>query len=109
MLTAAELLAALVGQSVEFALDGLGTVRVRGLTMLEYEQIRATVGDSEVRTMHAVMAAGLVEPQLSAAELEAISLGRATTASPLFWKIMSLSALNPDDEKATASFGGGGS
>jgi hypothetical protein len=109
MLTAAELMAALVDQPVEATIDGLGTVRVRGLTMLEYEQIRATVGDSEVRTMNAVIATGLVEPELSATELESIGLKQAQVAARIFWKIMALSALSPEDEKAVASFGGGGS
>lgn len=109
ILSASEMLAALVGQPVEYTVDGLGTVRVRGLTMLEYERLRLTAGQSEVATLLGVVEAGMVEPKLTREELEQAALGSVELLRPVFTHIMALSANVKDDEEAQASFGGGGS
>lgn len=107
--SAAEMLAALVGQPVPLDVDGLGTVRVRGLTLLEYERILAEVGESEVQTLLNTVAAGLVEPALTSEELAQAGMQSVAVLRPIFDRILTLSALNPETEKAVASFGGGGS
>jgi hypothetical protein len=108
-LTAEEFLAALVGQPVEIQIDGLGTVRARGLTQLEYERIASETGKSDVLTMHRTIQAGLVEPALTMEQLAQIGLHKTGVIKPLFFKILSLSADNEEDKKEAASFGGGGS
>jgi len=104
-LSAGDLLAAAVGETVDFEMAGLGTVRLRSLTVLEYASLLRDASDPIVTNMKTV-ALGMVEPALSLEELMGLRAGMVSSLVPLAERIAELSALSSKVE--LANFPGGG-
>lgn len=105
-LSAADLLAAAVGETTDFELPGLGTVKLRSLTVLEYATLLREAASDPVMTNMKTVALGMVEPALSLDELLALRAGAIASFVPAAERIAELSALANKVE--LANFPGGG-
>ena len=105
-LTSADLFAAATGQTVDFDVPGIGTVKLRSLTVLEFSDI--TRGDKDKpRMMAMTVSAGMVEPSLSYDELMGLRAGAIRIYDTIAQRILELSALA--DSESLGNFPGGGS
>lgn len=104
-LTASDLLAAAVGQTVDFDAPGLGKVRLRSLTVLEYAELAKDATDV-FRTNMRTVALGMVEPAISFEELMEMRAGMIALFIPIAERIAELSTLRNTVE--LANFPGGG-
>ncbi len=105
-LTSADLLAAAVGQTVDFDAPGLGVVKLRSLTVLEYSELARQAGDPVMTNMRTV-ALGMVEPSMTLDELMTLRAGMIGLFVPIAERIAELSAVRNTVE--LANFPGGGS
>ena len=107
-LTPDDFLMGVLGQAVDFDVSGLGTVKVRGLTVGEVSEIRRlTRGDGALLLAHTI-SLGMVEPHMTAEQLLAAPAGMATKYEEIGVRIAELSGLT-DDREQQDSFPGGGS
>ena len=104
-LTADDFLAAATGQTVDFDAPGLGTVKLRSLTVLEFSDIAKS--NDQGRVMVLTVAKGMVEPSISYDDLMAMRAGMLKLLDPIAMRIAELSALG--DGASLANFPGGGS
>ena len=98
-----DFLSALVGTEQTIQVGGM-TISVRPLTLIEREAIRtATTGadgqlstiDMEVETV----LAGMANPKLNRADIEALKTGRAGIIDEIAQSIMQISGMGDDAEK----------
>ncbi len=99
-LSKADFLAGITCKPVDFEVEGLGTIRVRGLSTLESDQIgKAAKGENiglMVRTAHA----GLVEPKLDESDVDALWQGAPGIINKIAEKVMQLSGITEDKPAA---------
>lgn len=105
-LSASDLLAAAVGETTDFDLPGLGTVKLRSLTVMEYASLLKDAVNDPIMTNMRTVALGMVEPALSLDELLALRAGVISSFVPAAQRIAELSALSNKVE--LANFPGGG-
>lgn len=106
-LTPDDFLIGVLGQAVDFDVSGLGTVRVRGLTVGEVSEIRrVTRGDGTLLLAHTI-SLGMVEPHMTVEQLLAAPAGMATKFEEIGVRIAELSGLSDDREQQDAFPGGG--
>jgi hypothetical protein len=104
-LSADDFLAAATGQTVDFDAPGLGVVKLRSLTVLEFSDI--TRSNDPGRVMVQTVAKGMVEPAISYDDLMAMRAGVIKLLDPIAGRIAELSALG--DGETLENFPGGGS
>lgn len=93
-----EFLAALTGIPVDYTMDGIGTIKVRGLSVLESNELnRKYNGDGSAIVCEAITLC-VVEPKLSAEDIAAIKGSLPGFVQDLGNKIMTLSGLRQDED-----------
>lgn len=93
-LSADDFLAGITGHAVDFTLEGVGTVRLRGLTALEmseFANMETKDMAAQVAATNRLVAYGLVEPKLSAEQVDALSKAQALFVKALSDRIQELS------------------
>lgn len=106
-LTPEDFLPGLLGQGVDFDVSGLGTVKVRGLTVGEVSEIqRSTRGNGALLLAHTI-SLGMVEPHMTVEQLLAAPAGMATKYEEIGVRIAELSGLSDDKEQLDSFLGGG--
>lgn len=105
-LSAKDFLSAIVGEEEDFMVPGVGTVRIRPLTVAEVRRIYAMAEDDADRMALAVGLA-LVKPQLDDAETRQLLHAAAGRMTPLIQRVMELAAMIDADEGATSLAGAG--
>jgi len=93
-----DFLAALAGIPVDYELPGVGTVKVRGLTLLESNELQRKHGNDGAAVMCEAITLCVVEPKLDAADVEAIQRGQQGIVVELGNKILTLSGLKQDGD-----------
>lgn len=93
-----EFLAALAGIPVDYVVEGIGTIKIRGLSVLESNELnRKHNGDGSAIVCDAITMC-VIEPQLGPSDVEAIRRGLPGFVQNLGDKIMTLSGLRPDED-----------
>lgn len=104
-LTASDLLAAAAGQTIDFDAPGLGMIKVRSLTVLEYSEVEKT--PDPLHKIAQTISIGMVDPHVSIDDLLAMRIGAIELLTPIAVRINELSAMG--DSEALENFRGGGS
>lgn len=90
---AADFLAGILGEPVDFEVPGVGLVQLRPLTFAEVRQINASSnGDVGAITL-ATVGTGMVQPALSADQLKQLDGARAGVVGKIAERIMQLSGM----------------
>lgn len=92
-----EFLAAVIGEPVDFPVEGVGVVQVRGLTVMERKQIRPYIEDNEDLTVQ-VLVRGMVNPKLEAEHADQLYEKDNRKCTAIARKILQLSADEDEDE-----------
>lgn len=101
-----DFLAGILGESVDYEVAGLGTIKLRSLEMVEVQKIRAATADDIDTAMQTVIY-GMVEPKLSTENLAALGKARPGVINQIGRRIMELSGMVDDDEKKAKTPGSG--
>jgi len=100
ILSANDFLSAIQRQEEVFELDGVGAVRLRGLSVSQATAITQKYADKVQDSIYEVIALGLVEPQLDESQLETLQDAAPAPVMALFERIMELSAMATSEEAA---------
>jgi hypothetical protein len=92
-LSKADFLVGITLKPVDFEVDGLGTVLLRGLSVNELQAIRAEAGDDEIRLMVLFACRGLVEPSLDAEEIQTFADGDAGIVTAIGTRVVELTGV----------------
>lgn len=106
-LTKADFLAGITLKPVDFEVDGLGTVQVRGLSIAESTAINDRCGEDNIKKGMEAVVVGMCNPQLSLDDVQALYDGDPRKVSALAVRISELSGSG--DEKAQGPLAGNGS
>ncbi len=97
-LTKADLLAGITLKPQDFEVEGLGWVQVRGLGLADLSELRAKHGNDDTQIVLHGAHRGLVNPQLSVEDLDALGQGDAGLVSSIGKRVFELSATGDKDE-----------
>jgi len=98
-LTKDQLLDLLSVRQQEYEIDGLGTVLVQGVAVNRYEQIQAVDDDpNSMDSVKRICLIGLIEPELTAEDLDALAEKDAGRLAALSNVILDLSGLRKDSK-----------
>lgn len=111
ILSAADFLAAVQRQEEVFEIEGVGAVRVRGLSVSQAQTIMATYAENMQGSVVDVIGLGLVEPALEPEQLAQLQDAAPLPVMALFERILELSAMaaSPEDAERTENLAGTGS
>lgn len=93
-----DFLAALAGIPVDYTIEGVGTVKVRGLSILESNELNRKHNGDGAAIMCEAITLCVVEPKLEAADVAAIQRGQSSIIIKLGHKIQLLSGMALDEE-----------
>ncbi len=93
-----DFLAALAGIPVDYTIEGVGTVKVRGLSILESNELNRKHNGDGAAIMCEAITLCVVEPQLDASDVAAIQSGQQRFVLDLGHKIQLLSGMVFDEE-----------
>jgi len=93
----ADFLAAIIGDSIDHKVEGLGTVKIRGLTVREREQLRDYIETNEKFTIQVVIR-GMTEPKLSPKDADRLWDADNRKLTSIARKILALSAEEDEDD-----------
>ena len=101
-------LAALSVEEQDLEIEGLGTVRIRPLTLTQRAEMQRKFMDKEnridtLRMQTATLLMGLVAPQLTEADLAVIEQGRPGLVDKVSMRILDASGMADDFEKKAGS------
>lgn len=99
-LTADEFIVGITGGTQDVAIKGLGTIKIRALSVLDVEKIAREVGGNDVRAGLAMVQYGIVEPALSAEQLQQIEQARPGVIAQISQAVQRLSGITRDAEAA---------
>lgn len=105
-ISASDFLAAIVGETVEHNVPGVGIVTIRSLDAVLGKRLFETYAKDEGELFAQIVRHGLVEPQLSDDDLAALRAAKAGPIMKLATAIMQLSGMS-DDETMAGEAGGG--
>ncbi len=110
-LSASDFLAAIQRQEELYEIEGVGAVRIRGLSVSQATAVMQKYADRMQDSVYEVVALGLIEPQLDEAQLESLKDAAPAPVMALFERIMELSAMASSTEAAerAENLAGGGS
>jgi hypothetical protein len=106
-LSADDFLRGVLGEPEDLAVEGLGLVRVRGLSVAEVARAKRAAGNDPLLLMVHMVAEGLVQPPLTAQQLLALRAGMTPRFEVIAVRVAELSGLGDDQEKLDAFPGGG--
>lgn len=89
--------AAITGKPVDYEIDGVGLVQVRGLTSLELAEIQSKNMNPVQISLDAVRRC-LVAPALDASDIDLLGQAKPGVIQKIADKILVLSAVKPDDD-----------
>lgn len=98
-LSADEFLAGITGESVDFEIAGLGTVKVRALEFAEIQKIDREAKGDNLQSALLMVLYGLVEPALTQANLEALQKAKPGIIRQLSDHVSKISGMGQDPEK----------
>ncbi len=88
------------GKAVDFKVEGLGTIKVKGLTVLATKEIQADYEQDPVGAAIATLLYGVVEPSLDKDDLQAIYQANSGMVMKIAQRISELSGLEVEDENS---------
>ena len=109
-LTPDDFLRGMLAEPVDFEVEGLGLVRVRGLSVAEVARAKQAANGDTILLMVHMIALGMVEPALSAQQMLALRAGMTPRFEAIGVRIAELSGLaeaGADGERLDAFPGGG--
>ena len=92
-----DFLAAITASPVSLEVPGLGTVQVRGLSVMESQELEE-YRDNDKQLLVQVVRRGLVSPQLSEEHVDALSNASIAKVRVIAERILELSALGEGEE-----------
>lgn len=104
-LTKADFLAGITLTPQDFEVEGLGMVQVRGLNMVDLDELRSKFGDNEIMLMLHGAHRGLVNPQLSVDDLDVFGQGNPDIIVAIGKRVFELSGRG--DKKELDPLAGG--
>lgn len=93
-----DFLAALAGIPVDYELPGVGKVKVRGLTLLESNELQRKYNGDGLAVMCEAITLCVVEPKLDASDVAAIQRSQQRLVLELGHKIQVLSGMVQDED-----------
>lgn len=110
-LTADDFLRGVLAEPVDFEVAGLGTVRLRGLTVGEVAVVKREARTDATTLLAQTIALGMVEPQMTLEQLLSAPAGIAQVYEQIGVRIAELSGLGdkPETQEQLDAFPGGGS
>ena len=93
-----DFLAALAGIPVDYTIEGVGTVKVRGLSILESNELQRKHNGDGVAIMCEAITLCVVEPKLTADDIKAIQGGLPGVVTEIGDKIMVLSGMKTNED-----------
>ena len=93
-----DFLAALAGIPVDYELPGVGTIKVRGLTLLESNELQRKHNNDGLAVMCEAITLCVVEPKLDAADVAVIQRSQQRLVLELGHKIQVLSGMVQDED-----------
>lgn len=97
-----DFLAGILGEEVEYEIEGLGTVLIRSLQTVEVQRLRKQYED-EVDMMLGAVMLGLVEPKLQPEHITQLQAAKPGVLNSLGNRIMQISGMVEDAEKKAGS------
>ena len=94
-----DFLTGILGEEKDLEIDGVGKVRIRGLDSLEVQRMNQETEGDEIQLSFEAILRGLVHPELSRDDLEALSHGKPGIITFLAHEIIVISGLDEDFEK----------
>ena len=87
----------ITGKPVDFEIEGLGKIKVKGLTVQATKEIQADYENDPVGAAIATLLYGVVEPSLDKDDLNTLMQGNAGMVMKISQRISELSGLEKDD------------
>ena len=97
-ISATDFLRAVVGDAEPFEVAGVGTVVIRPLTFAEAERITSANKNQTAEMMLQALAIGLVEPALTAEQIDALHAAKAGPVMKIAGRIMQISGMSEANE-----------
>jgi hypothetical protein len=91
--SATDFLQGILGEPVDYEVPGVGVVQLRALTVAEVRQINQKHGGDSTGIMLATVAVGLVQPALTAEQLQQLDQARAGIVADIAERVMQLSGM----------------
>jgi hypothetical protein len=106
ILSADDFLTALAGEATDYDLPGVGVVKIRPIPYIDTQRLLREHAGDEMALMMGALVAGLVEPQLSEADIERLQRGATGPVIDLARRIMAISGMGPREELENLAGGG---
>jgi len=106
-LSAADFLAGVQGQAVDYEVEGVGVVKLKGLTTAQAKTLYAKHSGDEIGLMLGAVGMGLVDPRLSEEQIEQLGDASVGRISGIAQRVLQLSGMA--DKPALENLAGGGS
>lgn len=92
-LSASDLLAGIMGKAEDYALQDVGTVRIRALTVAEVQDLYRTHKGDDMALMVGSIAVGMTDPVLSPEQAQGLMQAAAGPVTNLAKRIMEISGM----------------
>lgn len=96
ILTAEDFVTGITGITEDLTIPGLGTIRVKSLSVLEVKQIDAKAKGDQIETGLLMASSGIAEPKLSSEQLDQLQNARPGIIAQISRRVAQLSGMTAE-------------